>query len=395
MIPDPTENLEEALAPDCSSCHWDDVATFMTSGLSILSINMRSLNNKYTELLAYLTKTAKKFTFICLTEVWLRKSTNVDFEIDGYDSVSILRENRRGGGIKIYYLNTIEANVIDTLTGNDGSCERIFAQMKIPGYGRITLGTIYRPPQLGVAEFCEFFDSTLSQIAHSPAVIVGDFNIDTLERNLNSQRYETSFLQHGFKNEVCKPTYRSAVTHTDTSCLDHVIHNINGDCKTLILEPNLSDHYAVSFVHPRDIIDEPLKISFRDYSEKNKIKFERSKIMEFGKFSPPPNANEYASYLFKFMFTLMNKYFPLKTKNVSQKSFKSPWVTDGILKCIKKKHRWYRLYKQNRIPYYSYKNYCKKLRRLFRLTHDQYFLKKLDSLGKNPKKNWKLLKKLL
>ena len=77
--------------------------------------------------------------------------------------------------------------------------------------------------------------------------------------------------------------------------------------------------------------------------------------------------------LVDFLIKLSNKYFPIKTKQISTKRINSPWVTDVILRCVKKKQVWFKLLKRNRITLFSYKKYCKALRNLLNLAEEEYY----------------------
>ena len=91
----------------------------------------------------------------------------------------------------------------------------------------------------------------------------------------------------------------------------------------------------------------------------------------------------------------MNKYFPIKTKYLSPKRLRSPWLTPEVLSCINKKHDWYRKLKQKSISRSSYNEYCRALRELLNLAEREYYETKLNSLGNDCKKNWALLNKIL
>ena len=192
-----------------------------------------------------------------------------------------------------------------------------------------------------------------------------------------------------------KPTNCSPITDTDTSCLDHMLHNLSKPTKSFVITPNISDHYAVCFVSEENTKTDPIRIKIRDYSARNQANFQRNATTEYQKFSPPESAQMYARYLILFLFTLMNKYFPKKTKTVSSKVLKSPWVTQSILRCIRKKHRWYGLMKQGIITNNSYKAYTSRLRALIRTAEQEYHENRFNSLGKDCKRNWKILNKLL
>ena len=109
--------------------------------------------------------------------------------------------------------------------------------------------------------------------------------------------------------------------------------------------------------------------------------------VNFQVFSPPSElVNSYASYLIKFLSKLLNRYFPIKTKMISSKRIKSPWITPAILRCISKKHRWTRLYSDGIITARSYKSYSGELRRLLRTAEDEYYVRKFSSLNGDMKR---------
>ena len=117
---------------------------------------------------------------------------------------------------------------------------------------------------------------------------------------------------------------------------------------------------------------------------------------EFANYSPPSrNPNEQAVYLNNFLIKILNKYFPIKTKSISPKRIKAPWITTKIIKCIQKKHRWFRLMRSGRITNISYKQYAAELRKLLRMAEEKYYQRKLLSLNNDMKRSWKILNKLL
>ena len=114
--------------------------------------------------------------------------------------------------------------------------------------------------------------------------------------------------------------------------------------------------------------------------------------MHFTPISYDPNY--FCGYFEVFLMNLLNKYFPWRTKHISYKRLNSPWITNEIITCIRKKHAWFRLMTNDLITKDSYKSYCKALRRLLNLAECEYIRKKFNSLGNNSSKNWRLLNKL-
>ena len=127
-------------------------------------------------------------------------------------------------------------------------------------------------------------------------------------------------ISYGFVNEIILPTYVSPSTGHNVSCLDHIWHNFDIDRRSYILQPNMSDHFAVSTVFLDRVNSGTTVIKFRDYSDINKQRFTENIIHELSQFDPPNNnVNDYANSLINFLYMLLNKFFPIKSKTVSEK----------------------------------------------------------------------------
>ena len=384
--------------PHCSKINWCNLGSFTTDKFSVLSLNARSIGCKFSEFISTLKISQCQFTFIIIVETWLKEPTDINLNIEGYKSVSLYREgHRRGGGIKIYYIDNLTVTTNETISGCFDSCESLFITTKVPKIGKLTIGAIYRPPERNIADFCNFLTETLSSINNSQSMVVGDFNINTLDSNdANVQNYINTFYEYYYVNEISLPTYHSPVTNTDTTCLDHMWHNLSSQRSSFVIGPNLSDHYATSVIFDQRIRYNPEKIKYRDFSSQKMETYERELSAIFEQFDPPSgNPHDYARYLLIFLMTTMNAYFPLKTKTLSPKRLMSPWVTPPIVRCIRKKDRWYRLYRRGIITAESYRRCSSRLRSLLRFARREYTRNKLRSLKTDPKKNWRVLNELL
>ena len=79
----------------------------------------------------------------------------------------------------------------------------------------------------------------------------------------------------------------------------------------------------------------------------------------------------------KFLDTvdcIYKRFFPLKVKFISSKRMNKPWLSREILKMIKTKSHYFKLYKCNVIDYRAYCNYVKSTVRCARNRfYKQYF----------------------
>ena len=233
--------------------------------LSFMTMNARSLSNKFTEFLSYLSSLQQKITFILITETWLNEANDTLFEIPGYKSHNYFRTSGVGGGMKLYFLDHITSNIFSDVSLI--ACEFLIVDTHVPGVGQIRVCGIYRPPNKSIGDFLSCMDTLLETSCNSDIVLLGDFNINTFDvNNSNVQRYINLFESYGLRNEISLSTYVSPSNMIDGSCIDHIWHNLQIRRDSYVLKPNMSDHYAVVTVFQTEVENEPITIKFRDYS---------------------------------------------------------------------------------------------------------------------------------
>ena len=245
-----------------------------------------------------------RFSFIVITETWLKKENDIGFEIPGYKSQAVYRDNTIGGGVKIYYQDHIKVTLLEDYMGDLSSFEGIFLKATVPGYGKINVISVYRPPSRSINDFLLKLNNILELCNGSPTLLAGDFNIDV--KNYSSAHNENLTVlmtSHGFKNDINLPTYVSPISKSDTSCIDHVWENLNCNQRSYVIGPNISDHYFVASIYSRIIDDPPVTFKFRDFGLRNINVFESNIDNEFSTFLPPVGSvNDFANCLRIFFY---------------------------------------------------------------------------------------------
>ena len=370
----------------------------MSENVSTLLINVQSLRGKFLELVNFLTTITIQFTFIILTEVWLNESLYKKLNINGYKRASYLR-NENGGGIIIYYRNFITANINSIFTGIFESHESLFLDCSIPGCGNLCVWSIYRPPSCCSGLFNSYLENNLNLLKGKRCILAGDFNFNILHENMNRQtcEYINILSNHGYAQHVDVPTYFSANLNKPTSCLDHVWVNFPIDCNTYILFPPFSDHMAVVTIFKLNIkCSNKLVIKFRDYSTRNKTRFYECLPYEMSLFNfLSPDVHQEAKRLFSWIKYLVQKYFPIRKKSLSEKRSNAPWMTTKLVKCIRKKHKWFKLLRSGLITRNSYMRYCSLLRKLLTTAERVYYREKFRGVNGNSRGRWKIINSLL
>ena len=383
----------------CSNLDLDGAGTIegkLKDNFSILTINVRSIRGKFTDLLAYIDSFNSKFMFICLTEVCLDEEVDAGFKIPNYTRFSCFRD-ANGGGISVYVFDLVTAHIVPEKTGIFPTHESLLLKCDLTGFGEFYLWTIYRTPHLSKVNFCGYLETNLDFFGNKKLCVTGDFNLNLLEKN---DRYVNHFINimSGFdlRSSVDKPTFTSNESRKPTSCLDNFWHNFSRSTDSFVIYPPFSDHMAILLCIHFTIPKFFRPIVFRNFSVENKDKFILNLPEECNRYSmvSPDIDLETKRFLEWFNF-LTDKYFPLQRKIVSSKRACAPWITTRIGKCIVKKHKWFKLFKAGLITYNSFKLYCSKLRYLLKCAEAKYYERRFNKLKGNPKKNWNLLKDLL
>ena len=102
--------------PSAKSIHWSELRkiNYVSNCLSLMTVNARSISNKFSEFLGYVSMLKFKLSFILITESWLSESSDFLLEIPGYNSFNYYRKCGRGGGLKFYVLKSINCKIIET-----------------------------------------------------------------------------------------------------------------------------------------------------------------------------------------------------------------------------------------------------------------------------------------
>jgi len=95
----------------------------------MLHVNCRSIR-KYFNLLTSLLEVIKgKLFFIAVTEIWLAAMNEHIYEIEGYNFVSIIRSDKRGGGVGLYVNNDFVFKLRNDLSFSTDVLECIFVEI--------------------------------------------------------------------------------------------------------------------------------------------------------------------------------------------------------------------------------------------------------------------------
>ena len=325
----------------CSNDHTRRPRT-ANSKLSVLHLNIRSINKNFSELTDLLQTVDYQFQVIGLSETWLN---------DYSHSVSVHshRKNRQGGGVGLYLASSFDYKVRQNLKfENSETTDSLFVEVTVPKGKNIIIGVVYRAPDNNLTTFVKDFDEVLDKITKENKLcyIMGDFNVNIMNYQTNNLTGE--FLDSMYSDLLSPLINRpTRITSHTATLIDNIItNNIDADSVNGLLFSDISDHLPIFSIWFDDnfISNHDKSVYyFRDKSEHNVNKF-RDMIANYDwteiiDLNDPKQA--YTKFTDKFSRS-MNACLPLK-KKTKKNRFHKPWISNGILKSIKTKNR---LYKQ-------------------------------------------------
>ena len=376
--------------------------------LSIININIRSLSKNFNLLLTLLTLSKTQYTFIVITETWLHDFDDTLFSIPDYEHISLNRkQNKKGGGVRIYFHKSIKFLNIDTkLTGLHDSHESLAAVFSMDAKYIINIIGIYRPPKNNVSSFIKYIKSKkLAQNNFSPneiKIVAGDmnipYNVNFSNIPRNHQEYFELFTSNSFKFHITKPTRLGRIGTNDT-VIDHIWSNCFFDSFAFSINYKISDHIPRAVVFDHDIPLQLRKVKFFNFSLDNTNKF----IPKIPTVFEPlvdysfriVNTEESTNHIFSEILKIAKKYFPVKTQQISDKRQKSPWLKKNMIKCLRIKHKLFELYKNKVIQYGVFRSFSNNIRNIINRSKTIYERNILNELSGNTRGIWKKINSLM
>ena len=368
------------------------------NSFNVIALNIQSCNANFVHFTSYLEKLEITYDVIILTETFLTPSTNFSYEIEGYNSFTSFKTSRRGG-VKVYCNRGLNAEQLDTLNINNDLYESVFVKIFLKNKKPIILGGVYRPPSGSLLAFNNHFDTNI--LAKLPPnvdyVIGGDFNINLINPHDDRQTEEFGNLMLG--KSMCplitKATHRCPQTLLPKTLIDHIWSSVPLSTEAGIIDYHITNHMPTSVVFPELQANSLITIKFRDFSSENyeKLANEIDNLLPNLNFNL--NADEMTIDFVKWLNDILNKYFPIKTKNISLKRLKSPWLSSELLLYIDRKHTLFNQLKHNAISKDTYNNYKNLVNYTLKLAKQNYFVTCYKAAKYDIAKSWKITNSLL
>lgn len=341
--------------------------------------NIRSIRNKFEEIEA-LPKTQNYPEVIALTETWLTENEEHLYNIHGYKGIFRSRPTR-GGGIALYIKSNLNFKILLNCFIN--KIEIITVKLNTQN---IAITLIYKPPQVNFNTLEDTLQNNILNRRKSH-IIMGDFNINIMEKNQLAQRYKNMYRENNYNilNKTTKQAYTRHSQDSENSILDHVITNIQTkQIKLKIIKAGLSDHNAIRINMNNKTSNTKdykiLNITRRDESgiKRNLEELENKNIKDF----------EQLSKAIKDIIDKNEQTIKIRRRE------ECPWITKEVIKEIRKRNKLYSKHRKNinnQILHERYKEQKKQTTDFLKQSKIKYFKTMFQKHCLDYSKTWKLI----
>lgn len=371
--------------------------SLQSGNLSVWAFNIRSFYKNADSFLAVLKGLVNAPDIIILSETWLTEVNKDCAIIDGYVAHHTVRSIGRSGGVSVFTRDTLDANYCDSLCLSNGDIETCTVRVKGCGSGELFIVGIYRPHSGTPATFSDALSGILGCpiLSNKKVFLLGDYNINLMdsESPLVSQFVDVMHSFH-FLPVITRPTRFS--DNASSSLIDNIFLNFTDAYTSGILLCDITDHCLV-FLNVlcgnRSEANDFVKVTFRLQNDDTVQRFRDALIDVNWEFSADVDmaVAEFESKL----NALYCQCFPLKVKRLSVKRISKPWLTSGILKSIKTKSKYYKLYKLGLITREANNEFRNQLNITIRKSKRNYYHRSFKDNDRNAKKSWTIINRLL
>ena len=366
-----------------SLAHFNHLST-------ILNYNIRSFFKNIDQFLLLLDALATKPTILILTETWLVENNYLDANIPGYNAFHTIRKTRRSGGVSIFVRNSLNASKIDQYSKSDTIMELCVVKVCISHFNLNIFG-IYRSHERTIEDFDVSILEILngSSFRNSNMILAGDLNFDygnSEDRSI--LRIICNLQSLNFIPLIKKPS-RFNNSYSNGTILDQIWINFHSEFQSGLLLHDTTDHLP-TFLKLKLTSNSlnPVRTEFRLVNVENLEKIERALLETDWSFLRCDDLNDSTLKFLSYLDELFCKFCPLKIKYISSKRSSKPWITSDLLKCIKTKSHYFKLFKQGLLSFEIYRQYRNRSNRIIEGAKDMYYECFFSQRVGDRKKTW-------
>lgn len=303
-------------------------------GFKIGFLNVRSLLGKLSDVPLILSNANDPFHVFGFAESRLTDSISDDIiSIPGYLPLRKDVKDKLQTGIIAYVHQSVNHKLLSNFDVYNIEC--LWIEVNLKGSKPIVIGFMYKNSAEHV-DWYDRFNDMMDNVwnAYSEVILLGDFNINLLERHDNWKNMVDSCNLHQLINT---PTRVTVQTQT---LIDHIyVSNPQNVIEHSVPVYGLSDHFPVCITWSKRGTKIPRcvhkKISFRSYKNFNTEEFlsDLSKA-DFSAVYQHTNPDIALAVWYNTFNYIFDRHVPYRTKRVKHKA-RPPWLNEEIYAAIK------------------------------------------------------------
>lgn len=353
------------------------------SCLTVISQNIRSVNKNIIDFKVTLNRSNLDFDLIVLSECWLKGCDAIP-ELDGYSTYYTKEHINQNSGV-IAYVRTNLSNV----SVHEPSL--LEADCLVVRIDNTTFICIYRSPSFHSADrFLQSLDNLLNDLKHTTNIIIlGDINID-ISNNTNDAKADEYLDLLAMHHLIPGHTFPTRLE----KCIDHCMVKTKTKVTTAICPTSTTDHSSLFLILP--LAQRPK----RHDKYVHKIDFNvASKFLSEINWNDCDQIND-ANQLTEFFIATVTNIIKNSTrvhKAPSRKRILQPWITPGLLRCMRFRDTLSRRHKRTpndkalELTFKRYRNHCNNILHNLKNCHDKT---KLYEAKNDIKQTWNVIKRI-
>ena len=376
------------------------------SKISILSVNIRSLNTNY-DFISQLIDNCHQPNIILIQETWNPDKDKSIFENYNQPTLNI-RKNRNGGGSGIWTHIKHKSEPYLPLTNLKLNILEISSTITHIGHYKLLAISVYRPPNTDFSLSKEDLISIIKTAESSKLkyIIGGDTNIDYLVESIQKKEYEEILNEYNLEQKIQGPT---RIAKNSKTCIDHSIVKQSLNAEAYIINECLADHLPTltCINHKRktkkqyykDEIMQNIKNKRAEINTQKTIEdLEKIDWEEWINNTKKENLtnDEIFNSLHSIITTTAKKNTQTNITNTKTKQ-KKPWISEYAINLNKKANNARKKYLKKPSPARYMDLYVakKKFQKQFKLDKIKYYNNKFENIQNNPKLLWNTIDEVL
>ena len=311
---------------------------------SVIHSNLNGAKSHLDEFFDTIQQDSLNFTVIGVSETRLMADEERFFSLPGYCSLFDSRVAMNpGGGVGLFFRdNIISRNRPDLKIQTEaGSCvESVFGECSgVVANKNIIVGVVYRQPGGDSTAFMEALEVTLNAITREGklALVMGDFNIDTLIESPRSLQLNDLMACYNFCNVIQSPTCEGkGPLGRSVSCIDHIWLNFSRDLnlKSGVARTYFSDHFCPFLVAPAMELASNSPISHRVRYDLDRI-YDMTETINWAPLFQCESPDQAYEYFHEALSNVVTSNSVMLDSRSTKKSGVSGWATPAFLRLLR------------------------------------------------------------